>query len=105
MKIYNTRLYDKWFSKLRDNVAKLKIDARIWRIKLYKDFGDCEKVSKNVSELKINHGPGYRIYLTIKEEKVIILLIGGDKSSQARDIKKAEKMASYVLIEEVEEWY
>jgi len=105
MEVYSTKLYDKWFEKLKDKRAKAKIDRRLHRIRHYNSWGDCETVSKNVSEIKIDYGPGYRIYFTKKEGKIIILLVGGDKSTQTRDIKKAEKTALIILIKEVAEWF
>jgi len=105
MKVYRTDLYLKWITKLKDNKGKAIIRARLRRMHLSGNFRDFEKVSKSVYELKIDYGPGYRIYLTLRETKIIILLLGGDKSSQARDIKKAERMATSTRIEEKEEWY
>jgi len=105
MNVYSTKIYEKWFFKLKDKVARAKIDTRIRRIKTNGNFGDCESVSQNVSELRIDYGPGYRIYITIKTDIVVILLVGGDKSSQRRDIKKAEKMAVSVMGEEMSEWF
>jgi len=105
MIVYSTRLYDKWFDRLKDKTAKAVIDTRLRRIHLHGTFGDCDRVSKNVLEIKIDYGPGYRIYLTLRETKIIILLIGGDKSTQARDIKKAERMATSTRTEEIAEWH
>jgi len=105
MEFYSTRLYDKWFYRINDKVAKAKIYSRLRRIKIHGNYGDCEKVSKDISELRIDYGPGYRIYLTKKEAKLIVLLVGGDKSTQSRDVKKAVKMAADTTIEELTKWY
>ena len=100
MKVYSTKLYEKWIERLKDNKAKAIIRVRIRKIELYGHFGDCETISKNVSELRIDYGPGYRIYMTLKGPVMVILLLGEDKSTQAKDIKKAEKMAADVIVEE-----
>ena len=105
MIIYKTKLYHKWIARLKDKVAKTLIKTRLRRIETEGYFGDCEPVAKNVSELKIDYGPGYRIYLTKKEAKLIVLLVGGDKSTQSRDVKKAVKMAADTTIEELTKWY
>jgi len=104
MEVYSTKLYDKWFARLKDKVAKVKIESRIRRILTNSDYGDCEKISNNVTELKIDYGPGYRIYLTTRAQKILILLAGGNKSTQVRDIKKAKKIALKIKIERVSEW-
>jgi len=104
MELYSTKIYDKWFERLKDKIGKSIIDAKLFKIKHSGNFGDHEIVAKNITELKIHHGPGYRIYLTTKEDQVIILLIGGDKSTQARDIKKAERMAASISMKEVRKW-
>jgi len=105
MELYNTRFFRKWITRLKDRNAKAKIRIRLRNIKVNNHFGDCEPVGGNVLELRINYGPGYRVYLTMKETTVVILLIGGDKSSQARDIKRAKKLAAGRVAEEVEKWF
>ena len=57
------------------------------------NFGDCEPVGEGVSEMRIHYGPGYRVYLTRRAEVIYLLLVGGDKSTQKRDIKRAKEMA------------
>ena len=79
-----------WFGKLRDNRAKATVDARLIRIRLG-NFGFCRAVGKGVSELKIDYGPGYRVYFGTDGEAVVVLLLGGEKSTQAKDIKKARE--------------
>lgn len=70
----------------------MKIQARIRRVELG-NFGDVEPVGEGVSELRVHHGPGYRVYLTRMGVEVVVLLAGGDKSTQVKDIKAALKMA------------
>ena len=89
--IKQTNYFSKWMTKLKDIKGKVSILRRVERMKLG-NFGDYKSVSDNVSELRIVSGPGYRVYYSIKESEVIILLIAGDKSSQKDDIKKAKKI-------------
>lgn len=91
-KIQTTKLFDNWFEKLRDNQAKAKIRARIQRAKL-NNLGDCKPVGSGVSEMRIHYGAGYRIYFMQQGEEIIILLAGGDKSTQNQDIQIALQIA------------
>ena len=77
-----------WLEGLRDRQARAKIRVRLNRIRLG-NFGDSKSVGGGVSELRIPHGPGYRVYFGRKENSVVILLYGGDKKSQSRDIALA----------------
>jgi putative addiction module killer protein len=77
---------------LQDRQAKGRIDIRIRRLSLG-NFGDVKPVGEGVSELRIDYGPGYRVYFVQRGLQVVILLAGGDKSSQAKDIKTALKLA------------
>ena len=86
-------VFKKWIKALKDKTTRTIINARIWRLS-HGNKGDTETVGDGISELRINYGPGYRIYYTQVKEQLIILLCGGDKSSQSRDIKKAKKIAS-----------
>ena len=86
--IKQTNIFSKWLYKLKDIKGKVSILRRIDRMKLG-NFGDYKWVNKNINELRITSGPGYRIYYTKKDDEIIVLLIGGDKSSQKDDIKKA----------------
>lgn len=92
MEIRQTTVFRKWFSGLKDEVARSRVAIRIRRLSLG-NFGDVKSVGGKVSELRIDHGPGYRIYFTRRAETVVILLAGGDKKSQERDIEKAKKLA------------
>ncbi len=92
LEVLETERFSKWFSKLKDNIAKLSIGRRIERLK-NGNFGDSKSVGDNVFELRIDVSKGYRVYFMNKDGKIIILLVGGDKSSQEKDIKLAKKMA------------
>jgi len=80
--------FSKWFEKVKDRSVKIKLLARLARIE-NGNFGDHKNISQNLFELRFNFGPGYRIYYTIQNDVVVLLLAGGDKSSQKKDIKKA----------------
>jgi len=90
--IEKTTEFDKWLRKLRDLRAKAKILFRLQKIESDAHFGDCKPVGDGISELKINYAKGYRIYFKIKGDKIIILLIGGDKSTQQEDIERAKEI-------------
>lgn len=83
--------FDAWLSNLKDRVGRARIAHRI-RSAEQGNFGDCESVGEGVSEMRIHVGPGYRTYFTRRGEVVYLLLLGGDKSSQKRDIKRAIEM-------------
>jgi len=80
-----------WLSSLKDRIAKARIAARIRSAK-EGNLGDCKPVGDGVSEMRINTGPGYRVYFVRRGEKVYLLLCGGDKASQDRDIKRAKAL-------------
>lgn len=90
--IEKTSEFDKWFRKLKDRKAKVKILIRIQRIEELGNFGDCQPVGEGISELRIRYAKGYRVYLKEHGEQLILLLIGGDKSTQNSDIEKAKKL-------------
>jgi putative addiction module killer protein len=92
VEIQETDEYQRWFEGLRDRAAKFRIGVRIRRVALG-NFGDIKPVGDGVSELRIAYGPGYRVYLTQRGETLVILLAGGDKSSQQRDIARAKQLA------------
>lgn len=87
-----TAEFDAWLSGLKDKIGRARIILRI-RSAEHGNFGDCEPVGDGVSEMRIHVGPGYRAYFTRREKVVYLLLLGGDKSSQKRDIKRALEMA------------
>ena len=84
--------FDAWLAGLRDSVGRARIVHRIRSAELG-NFGDCEPVGAGVSEMRVHVGPGYRVYFTRRGEVVYLLLVGGDKSTQKRDIKRALEMA------------
>lgn len=90
--VKETKLFSKWLSKLGDIQGKVSIIRRIDRIK-QGNFGDYKSLGENVSELRITVGAGYRVYYTQHNNEIIILLLGGDKSTQESDIKRAKAMA------------
>jgi putative addiction module killer protein len=90
--IKKTTEFDKWLRKLKDIRAKAKILIRIQKLENDEHFGDCESVGEGIRELKINYAKGYRVYFKEIDGKVIILLIGGDKSTQQQDIEKAKEI-------------
>ena len=92
IRIEKTAEFDKWVRKLKDIRAKAKILFRIQKLEIDEHFGDCKPVGDGISEMRINYAKGYRIYFKEKEERFIILLIGGEKSSQQKDIKKAKEI-------------
>jgi len=82
-----------WFGSLHDRIARTRIAKRIALLE-GGHFGDVKAVGGKVSELRIDHGPGYRVYFTRRGTALILLLIGGDKGSQRRDIAKARQIAA-----------
>ena len=90
--VHQTEEYATWFASLRDRAAKSRINVRIRRAALG-NLGDVKSVGEGVSEMRIDHGPGYRIYLVLRGREVIVLLAGGSKSTQGRDIKRALELA------------
>ena len=87
-----TRVFSDWLASLRDRRAASKVAARIVRVEAG-NLGDAKSVGGKVSELRITHGPGYRVYFTIKDQLIVILLCAGEKGTQARDILTAQAMA------------
>lgn len=92
IEVRQTEAFRAWLETLRDRRAAAKIAARLARLDLG-NFGDAEPVGEGVSELRIHYGPGYRAYFVRRGEVLVILLCGGDKASQDRDIKRAKAMA------------
>lgn len=87
-----TEEFAQWLASLQDDVATKRIKQRIARVQIGL-FGDAKSVGDGLSELRIDHGPGYRVYFMRRGDILVILLCGGDKGSQARDIARAKAMA------------
>ena len=92
MEVRKTEIYVKWLDGLRDIRARGRVLARVERLAAGNP-GDAEPVGEGVSELRIDYGPGYRVYYKQQGRELVILLAGGDKSSQSRDIKAALRLA------------
>ncbi|TVR84885.1 MAG: type II toxin-antitoxin system RelE/ParE family toxin [Saprospirales bacterium] len=90
--IEKTSEFDKWLRKLKDLRARAKILFRIQKLETDEHFGDCKAVGGGTGEMRVNFGKGYRVYFKEKDGKVILLLVGGDKSTQQRDIQKAKEI-------------
>jgi len=88
-----TEEFEAWLAELKDEIARKRIGQRIARIQVGL-FGDTKSVGDKIFELRIDHGPGYRVYFAREGNMVVILLWGGDKSSQDRDIQKAREIAA-----------
>jgi putative addiction module killer protein len=84
--------YEHWLTDLRDRTARYRITARVERLAVGL-FGDVQLVGSNVHELRLHFGPGYRVYFTRRGQQIILLLCGGDKSSQTKDIILAKQLA------------
>lgn len=93
--IRETSTYKKWFEKLRDVVAKARILVRLRSLSLG-NYGVYRELGDGVCELKFAFGPGYRVYFTERNGEIVVLLAGGDKSTQSKDIKKAKELAKYL---------
>ena len=92
IEVRETDVYTRWFRRLRDRQARARIDIRIRRLSLGNP-GDVRPVGAGISELRIDYGPGYRVYFVRRGRALVILLAGGDKSSQQRDIARARSLA------------
>ena len=92
MEVIKSSAYNKWFKKLKDKIGKFLIASRISRLE-EGNQGDCYPVGDGVTEMRIHYGPGYRVYFMNTGKEIIILLCGGDKSTQNADIEKARKIA------------
>ena len=92
IEIRQTEDYARWFRRLRDREARARIDVRIRRLSVGNP-GDVRPVGAGVSEIRIDYGPGYRVYFVRRGEALIVLLGGGDKGSQDRDIRRALDLA------------
>jgi putative addiction module killer protein len=95
IEIRQTEVFAAWFRNLRDRRARARIQVRIDRLSLG-NLGDAKPVGEGVSELRIDYGPGYRVYFVRRGDTLIVLLAGGDKGTQARDISTALKLARFL---------
>lgn len=94
-----SRVFADWLDSMKDRTGKVRILARL-RAAEHGNFGDCESVAQAVYEMRVHFGPGYRIYFTRQSGVTYLLLVGGDKSTQRRDIKRAIQLAQNLGIEE-----
>jgi putative addiction module killer protein len=92
LEVRQTEVYARWFARLRDRQARARVDARIRRLSLGNP-GDVKAVGEGVLEMRIDYGPGYRIYFVRRDRTAVILLAAGDKRSQDRDIRLARELA------------
>ena len=92
IELKQTETFRKWRTRLKDERARILVASRLDRL-AFGLAGDVEPVGQGVSELRIHHGPGYRIYFQKRGSTIIVLLCGGDKSTQAKDIKAAKRLA------------
>ena len=92
MEVRQTETFVRWFDSLRDRQARGRIAVRLRRLSLGNP-GDVKPVGEGVSELRINYGPGYRVYFVQRGEMLVILLAGGDKQTQQKDIRIALELA------------
>jgi putative addiction module killer protein len=96
IRIEVTEAYDKWFRQLKDIRAKDIINSRLDRIKENENFGDCKSLGAGLYEIRIHYGGGYRLYFVHKGDRWILVLCGGGKSTQEKDIRTARKLAKEV---------
>ena len=92
VEVRQTAEFGRWIAALRDRRAAARIAARIDRLR-QGGFGDVKPIGEGLSELRIDYGPGYRVYLKRQGEMIVVLLCGGDKSGQSRDIERAKALA------------
>ena len=97
VEIYKTDIFIKWLDGLRDIRARAKIMIRIERLAMGNP-GDVKALGKGISEMRINYGPGYRVYYKQQGPQIVILLAGGDKKTQTKDIKRAFELAALVQL-------
>ncbi|POA20082.1 addiction module protein [Pseudomonas sp. FW300-N1A1] len=94
-----SQAFSDWLDSIKDTIGKARLLARL-RAAEHGNFGDCEAVGEAVHEMRVHYGPGYRMYFTRKHKVIYLLLAGGDKSTQKRDIKRAQHMARNIGSEE-----
>jgi putative addiction module killer protein len=90
--VIRSSVFDRWLRALRDPQARARINARILRL-TFGNLGDAKAVGEGVLEMRIDHGPGYRVYFVPRGAVVVLLLCGGDKSTQRKDIERAKTLA------------
>ena len=95
MIVGETEVYREWINSLQDRMGRARIQVRVDRL-VHGNPGQHRNLSHGVSELKIPFGPGYRVYYTQRDNRLLILLAGGDKSSQQRDIRRAIQLAKHL---------
>lgn len=93
--VQQTHKFSQWLTKLKDMKARITIARRLERAQAG-SLGDVKPVGENIYEMRIDFGPGYRLYYTMRGNELIILLVGGDKSTQQQDIEKAKVMAKEI---------
>ena len=94
MRVIKSNVFLKWLNKLKDKIGKALINERISRIE-DGNFGDCHPIGGGLSEARIHYGPGYRLYFKDTGKGIVLLLCGGDKSTQDEDKVKAQKIAKH----------
>ena len=92
LEVRETAAYAEWFANLRDRTARARVSIRIRRLSLGNP-GDVKPVGEGVSELRVDYGPGYRVYFIQHADVLVVLLVGGDKTTQERDIRQAKALA------------
>ena len=92
IEVRQTSVFSQWFDALRDRNAKARIDVRIRRLSLG-NAGDVRPAGGGISELRIDYGPGYRVYFVQRGETLVVLLCGGDKRTQSKDIRRAQELS------------
>ncbi len=90
--ILQTDEFERWLKKLKDPDARARVNARIRRISLTGNFGDAKPIGEGIEELRIDYGPGYRIYYARREGGTMLLLLGGSKATQRPDVAKAKSI-------------
>jgi len=91
--VLTTDEFDRWLSDLADERARTKIASRVARLS-FGNAGDAKPVGEGVSEMRVHYGPGYRVYYKQTNKTIIVMLCGGDKSTQKKDVRRAKKMAA-----------
>ena len=92
IEIARTDEFARWLKRLKDASARARINLRVDRVAMTGNLGDCKSVGDGVSEMRIDYGPGYRLYFAWREDKLILLLVDGDKSTQQKAIARAKRL-------------